>query len=71
MSLSSGVISSHAKTPRLSPTLILVALVVLKILLGALADRVGREVQADPASDVGAVAWDDRNGNPVVLNSRP
>ena len=67
MSLSSGVIGSRAETLQWSPALILVALVIAKIALGALTDRVGREVQVDPAVTTGLVAWDDRTGNPVTI----
>ena len=71
MSLSSGVIDSRPEPSQWSPALVLVALVIAKIALGALADRVGQVVEVAPALTTGPVAWDDRTGNPVVLTIRP
>ena len=67
MSLFSDVISSQPETTQGSPALILVALVIARIALGAFADRVGQEVRLDPAFATSPVAWDDRTGNPVVV----
>jgi hypothetical protein len=67
MSLSAGATNSQMETIQWWPELILVALVITKIALGILADRVGREGQIDPASTSGSVAWDDRTGSPVVV----
>jgi hypothetical protein len=70
MSLS-GVIDSRPEPSQWSPALVLVALVIAKIALGVLADRVGQEVQVNPALAAGPVAWDDRTGNPVTIGPPP
>jgi hypothetical protein len=61
----SDVIRSRPETSQGSSVLILIALVIARIALGIVADRVGHEVRVDPA--FAAVAWDDRTGNPVVV----
>jgi hypothetical protein len=71
MSLISTATNSRRDTFHRWTELILVALVIARVAMGVVADRVGREGQVESASTIDSVVWDDRTGSPVVVTVRP
>ena len=71
MSLTSAATKSRMEAFQWWPELTLVALVIARVAMGVVADRVGREGQQVEPASLESVAWDDRTGSPVVVTVRP